>query len=257
MSAAEPTRYRFEGRSGYIVHPARSGASQRWLAIGHTASAAPWADPGIHLHRDSEEYDLLLRGTLRILVAGALLTLRPKEMLMVEPGVPHAIVGGEGSIEHFGLRAPVLDDKAVLGEIPPELPQSVEETARELRGDWGARIPLPAKVNQNRWLVGYGAARFPSAHLVLAYLNLPTVESASAGLGTRHRLHYHTRSWEYYVVLRGRRRLQVGEELVELGSGEILEVPPRVPHTLRGQQDPYEGLTLRVPVLTHSDKVEC
>ena len=249
------TKYTFRGRSGYVV-PHNSDALRELIAIGHTASVAPWTDPDVHMHEGSEEYYVLLQGELWILVAEFLVTLRSREILMVRPQVPHAIVRGEERIEHLGIRVPALSDKRAVGRIPAELPRVGEENERELRCDWGYRIPLEDVRNQNRWLIGLGSARFQSSHLILAYLNFPTAEAANAGIGTRHRLHLHERSWEYDTVLEGTKTLWIEDELVELKAGEILEVPPRVKHTLHGRKTPYKGFTLRVPVAL-DDKVEC
>jgi mannose-6-phosphate isomerase-like protein (cupin superfamily) len=210
----------------------------------------------MHSHEQAEEYYLLVRGELDLLVAGTLVTLKPWEMLMVRPQVPHAVVAGAGLIEHFGIRAPASRDKVDAGEIPQSLPVATQPQDRELRCDWGCRVPLQAARNQNCWLFGFGSARFPSAQLTFAYLSFPTAESANAGIGTRHRLHLHTDSWEYYVVLEGTKTLQVGDELVEIMPGEILEVPSLVKHTLRARLAPYKGVTIRVPGGL-DDKVDC
>jgi mannose-6-phosphate isomerase-like protein (cupin superfamily) len=233
-------KHSFKGHSGYIISPQDTG--QGLVAIGHTALLEPWTDGYVHEHTDSEEYYFLLQGTLNFIVADTRLTLRPQEILMIKPKVPHAITGGTGLIEHFGIRAPALNDKRILGEIPPA--QLLAESGeRELRGEWGCRIPLTPPKYHNCWLIGAGSALFESRHLVLAYLNFPTLEAANAGLGTRHRLHYHQKT------------LQIENELVELRAGDILEVPPLVKHTLHSREAPYEGFTLRVP-LELQDKVE-
>ncbi len=253
---AKFTKYTFQGRSGYIID-ASHGAPHELVAVCHSASVTPWADPAIHLHENSEEYYFLLQGKLHFLVAGTSLTLRPKEILMVKAQVPHAIVGGEGLIEHFGIRAPAPRDKQPTGEIPQELPPVVEERERELRRDWGYRMPLEAARNQNCWLIGVGVARFQSSHLIMAFLNFPTTEAANAGVGTRNRPHLHEKSWEHYAVLKGSKTLLIEDELVKIKAGEILAVSPQVCHTLYNRQAPYEGFTFRVPILGSSDKVEC
>lgn len=97
--------------------------------------------------------------------------------------------------------------------------------------------------------------KFMSTHLCLVYLNFPTTEAANAGLGTRHRLHYHQHSWEYYLVLQGEKVLQIENELVPVTAGEILVVPPGIRHTMHSRQAPFKGMTFRVP-LSVSDKVE-
>jgi mannose-6-phosphate isomerase-like protein (cupin superfamily) len=253
-SIASYTRYTFRERSGYILDPSDAGAAQKLIAIGHTALVTPWADPELHLHQESEEYYFLLQGELWISVAGSQVSVRPQEVLMVRPGVPHAIVRGEGLIEHLGIRAPAANDKQPVGEITSEL-ASMQEDEREVRCDWGCRVPLSAAANCNCWLFGAGTARFQSAHLTMAFLDFPTDEQANAGIGTRHRLHLHQQSWEYYGVLQGTKTLQIEDELVEIKAGEILEVPPQTWHTLYGRQAPYVGFTLRVPV-GWGDKVE-
>jgi len=256
MVKADPekyTLYPFQRHSRYILSPRNT--AHEWVALRHTAHVKPWVDPGLHIHENSEEYYFLLHGELWLLVAGSLLALKAEEILMIRPDVPHAIVGGEGWIEHFGIRAPAPSDKRTVGEIPNGLPPLGEERERELRRDWGYRIPLQDARNHNCWLIGLGAARFHSPHLLLAYLDFPTVEAASAGLGTRHRLHLHRESWEYYAVLQGTKTLLVGDEIVTIEAGQILEVRPQVSHVLYGRQAPFRGFTFRVPILP--DKVEC
>ena len=148
------TRYRFQGHSRYIITPHSTGHG--WVAVRHTAFVTPWVDPDVHTHETSEEYYLLLQGELRFWVAETSLTLRANEILMVRPQVRHAIVSGEGPIEHFGIRAPAPDDRQTVGDIPSELPPVTEEHARELRCDWGYRIPLEDARNRNGWLIGFG-----------------------------------------------------------------------------------------------------
>jgi len=246
------SKYAFLGCSGYILPP---GKSAGLVALGHTASVPPWADPDVHQHEIAEEYFFLRQGILRFWVAGLLLSLRANELLMVRPRIPHAIVGGDGPVEHFGIRAPAPADRQSAGPIPQDLPRLSSEDQRELCQDWGGRASLSERRNQNCWLIGLGETRLRSAHLSLAYLDFPTYEAANAGLGTRHRPHLHQRSWEYYVVLEGTKTLLIEDQQVTLEPGELLEVPPGVKHTLYGRQAPYRGFTFRVPVL--DDKVEC
>jgi mannose-6-phosphate isomerase-like protein (cupin superfamily) len=89
--------------------------------------------------------------------------------------------------------------------------------------------------------------------MCLAYLNFPTEESVAADRHP-HRLHLHRRSREYYTVLKGKRVLQVEDELVEIKAGEILEVAPGAMHVLHSTDTPFKGITFRAPRL--NDKVE-
>lgn len=248
-------RYLFHGRTGGIVDERVEPVSHGLLVLGHTASIPCWSDSHIHFHQHSEEFYLLLQGELHIYVASTCFTLHPRELLMVMPGVHHAVIGGQGRIEHFGFRAPSLSDKQIVGEIPQQVPDA-NESARERSEEWGCQLPLMAAENQNRWLIGWGRVKQRSSHLILAYLNFPTHEQANAGIGTRLRMHYHREAWEYYVALQGRKILQIEDELVAVNAGEILEVPPRVRHNVHSREAPYEGFTIRVPLTDDGDKVE-
>jgi mannose-6-phosphate isomerase-like protein (cupin superfamily) len=246
------TRYVFQGHSGCLIAP--DPAARGFVTVRHSAGVAPWIDKDLHLHRASEEYYLLLRGQLRFHVAGSAVTLMPGEMLMLRPNVPHAIVHGEGLIEHFGFRAPSPDDRESLGPLPADPLPVADDDSREIRREWGYRIPLHDTRNHNCWVVGLGAARFHSPHFLFAWLDFATDAAANAGLGTRHRLHLHRESWEYYVVLNGAKTLQIEDEVVTIRSGQMLEVAPGVKHTLRSRQAPYRGFTFRVPL--RDDKEE-
>jgi mannose-6-phosphate isomerase-like protein (cupin superfamily) len=170
-------------------------------------------------------------------------------------GVTHeAVTGGEGPIEHFVLRMPGLDDRQTAGEITAEFPPVANKARRELKLDWGCRVPLAETRFQNCWLFGVGQARFHSDYMCLAYLNLPTDESAGASQRDYpHQLHLHQKSWEYYTVLRGSKVLRVEDQCVEINAGETLEVPPGTKHVLQAIRTPFEGFTFRVPRLP--DKV--
>jgi len=246
------TRYAFQDFSGYLVSP--DNTTHELVAVRHSALVTPWADFDLHAHQLSEEYYLLLHGQLWFCVANEIVTLKPNEMLMVKPKVPHAIAHGEGLIEHFGFRAPLSNDRQSLGPLPDHLPSTTDDEPRELRREWGYRIPLHDAHNHNCWVIGLDAARFQSPHFLFAYLDFPTHEAANADLGTRHRLHLHRESWEYYVALSGTRTLQIEDEEVILQPGEMLEVSPGVKHTLSHRQAPYRGFTFRVPL--RDDKEE-
>ena len=250
------TKYVFQDRSGGIVDPRVTPVPHSLFGIGHTAFLPPWSDPCLHLHQECEEFYLLRHGEMQLSVAGDFVDLRPNELLIILPQVPHAVMGGHGKIEYFGFRAPYLDDKKIVGELPPKFPDLPVQTERELKAEWGRRTPLTAPENQNCWLIGWGAAKYPSTHLILAYLNFRTFEAANAGIGTRLRMHYHRESWEYYFALQGRKVLQIENELVSVDEGETVEVPPRVRHNVYRREAPYEGFTIRVPSMSENDKVE-
>lgn len=245
-------RFTFRDFTGYLLNP--GNAQHDYLTICHSASVPPWNDMDVHMHEESEEYFLLLQGAFVLMVNDSLLSLQPGEIMMIKPKMPHAIVHGSGLIEHFGFRAPAVDDRRSLGLLTSEFPNYVDAGAREIRSEWGYRVPLYEPINKNCWSIGYGDARFPSSHFSLAFLDFPTHQEANAGIGSRHRVHLHQESWEYYVVLEGSKTLQIEGQEVSVAPGEMLEVPPGVRHTLLGRLAPYVGFTFRVPL--RNDKVE-
>lgn len=85
------SRYRFLGDTGYILPPGKCGNGL--IALGHTASVPPWADPDLHWHGTAEEYFFLRQGELLFWIAGLSLSLRANELLVVRPEIPHAVVG--------------------------------------------------------------------------------------------------------------------------------------------------------------------
>ncbi|MEO3783769.1 cupin domain-containing protein [Actinocorallia sp. B10E7] len=56
--------------------------------------------------------------------------------------------------------------------------------------------------------------------------NRATLEKGSPGAPA----HFHTKASEMFFVLDGAMRFLVGEEVVTLGEGDFLTVPPNVPH---------------------------
>lgn len=247
------SRYTFQGYTGYIVAPWIPGVGHQHATIRHSAGVTPWTDRDTHLHTDSEEYYFVFQGELRLLVDGTVLTLKPYEVLMVKPGVTHAVVGGTGPIEHFVLRMPAAEDRQTVGGIAVDVPIVADGGERTLRAQWGCRVPLAEAQYQNCWLFGVDQARFHSDVMSLAYVHFDTMESLSMDRHP-HRLHLHRASWEYYTVLRGTRMLCIEDELVQVRAGEVLEVPPQIKHVLHGTETPFEGVEFRVPRL--NDKVE-
>ena len=238
----EISKYEFQKVTGHIVrHP------QSLISIGHTALVSPWNDPNIHKHNTSEEYYFLWKGQLNLAINDFQITLQPREILMVKPETPHAVIGGKSRIEYFGIRAPALHDKQVVGELKTDVPLLCENE-RLISGEWGFRVPLDVPNHKNCWLFGAGSALYESQHLVMAYLDFPTQEAANAGIGTRHQLHLHQKSWEYYTVLKGEKTLLIDNVQTHIHAGEMLAVPPNVKHTLYNRQAPYQGFTIRVPV---------
>lgn len=62
-------------------------------------------------------------------------------------------------------------------------------------------------------------------------------------------LHLHREQDDTFYVLEGTLTVQVGEELVDLGPGGFLSVPPGVPHTFDNLRDggPVRGINVMTP----------
>ncbi len=78
-------KYTFRDYTGYIIAPWTSSVGHDVVTIRHGAAVPPWRDRDIHLHTDSEEYYFLVQGELQVLVPHGMLTVKPREVLMIEP----------------------------------------------------------------------------------------------------------------------------------------------------------------------------
>lgn len=248
-------KYSFAGQSGYVLAPGLPGGDHQQVSIRHSSLVEPWKDGEVHLHEHSEEFYLLLQGILWILVDQDLILLEPNQILQVGEKIPHAVMYGEGKIEHFVIRTPAIDDRKSCGPIPEKFASRLESGGREIHAEWGTRVSIDKEVNRECWLFGYGQARFTAKHLCLAFMRYPTQELASQYNNSyRHSLHAHQGSWEYYTVLKGAKTLRVEDEMVTVHAGEILEVPPKTRHVFQAVSAPFEGFTFRTPLL--DDKVD-
>jgi mannose-6-phosphate isomerase-like protein (cupin superfamily) len=236
-------KYRFQGRSGYLIHPAL-GSAHTHLALGHTAGLDPWRDEGLHVHHTAEEGFLLLAGRLDFAVAGCLITLLPDEFLLIRPGVPHAIIGGQGKIEHVGIRAPAVDDKQARGPLPLNLKLAHEEN-RLVGEEWGRRIPLLQPQHQKHMFAGAGKEIYTSPHLSLGYFHIPSAEVADFYLQPYQGIPQEL--WTYYLVFQGSQTLQVEDELTTIRAGELLEAPPPIQPIPHHIDVPCRGVTISVP----------
>jgi mannose-6-phosphate isomerase-like protein (cupin superfamily) len=233
----------FRDHSGYLVNPAPSEAGA--VGLGHTARRPAWSDPAIHIHELSEELYLLIVGELSFVIGSQVLSLRGGELLLVRPQVPHAIIGGRGPIEHFGIRAPAPPDKRPVDALPSLAGPAVEEQQRELVRDWGFRAVVGAAGSHNAWLVGAPPAPFASERLSLAVLDLPDVSEwreVARRLGERR-----DDEWEYHIVLAGGVALASGVGPVACEAGELIEVAPGVRCGEPTWGTPYRGIAVRVP----------
>ncbi len=81
------------------------------LQIRWTDSDTPWTDPGPHLHRDSDEVYIVLKGSIVLDIDGEQVTVAAGEVCFVPAGVYHAVVAVETPIQDFVIRSPAGQDK--------------------------------------------------------------------------------------------------------------------------------------------------
>lgn len=66
-------------------------------------------------------------------------------------------------------------------------------------------------------------------------------------------MHYHERSKEIYIILKGGLTFKVGDESVHVEANRMLVVEEGVPHDIEDFQLPIEFITIRAPAV--DDKV--
>lgn len=94
-----------------VSHSAGSSRQSSFIQFGYNVVDEPWRDDHEHLHTSSEEWYFVLRGKIRMEVRGTIVEVGPREILGVRANVPHRVIGGEGPIEQFSVRAPSIEDK--------------------------------------------------------------------------------------------------------------------------------------------------
>ena len=62
-------------------------------------------------------------------------------------------------------------------------------------------------------------------------------------------MHYHERSMEIYIILKGGLTFKISDESVQVKSGQMLVVGERVPHDIEDSDLPIEFITIRAPAV--------
>lgn len=99
------------------------------------------------------------------------------------------------------------------------------------------------RANGHKWVFGpyrLEGAETHSSAIEIGYINLDEVEKTD-------RLHFHTRTEEYYVVMSGHMEIRVGESVVEVSEGQILLVRPSIPHLILEVRPGTRILLIKAP----------
>lgn len=87
--------------------PKSSSAYSKWVQIGYTNTTSKVTEKSkLHSHRRSDEYYLVIRGTLRIRVEDRTYSLGPMHVLRVPERVPHMALDYTVPLTYFVMRTP-------------------------------------------------------------------------------------------------------------------------------------------------------
>jgi mannose-6-phosphate isomerase-like protein (cupin superfamily) len=76
--------------------------------------------------------------------------------------------------------------------------------------------------------------------------------------GTSTAAHYHIQTEEIYYILQGRGRMQIGDDVREVGPGDAMAIPPGAVHTIANISDvELRLLCCCAPAYEHEDTVLC
>ena len=231
------------------------------LQLGRTNYLYPWKDPKMHYHTQSIEIYLVLHGELWIIVDKIAVKLKEKSILLVHPGIFHAVIGGKGLIQHYGMKIPSKGDEKVIKENNDDYEKIIgfitksgfnQSPYRQLDPSKGFIADLEEEGNINRWLIGLWDVKYETEKFCFAYINFKTIEEEKANNHPDH-LHYHSKSTEWYFTFKKSQEILVNDKIVKVPEDYLLKIPKGVPHKQSSMSFPFEGATIRTPIL--DDKV--
>jgi mannose-6-phosphate isomerase-like protein (cupin superfamily) len=228
-------------RRGYFMGatlPASDPAYSKWIDIGFNRSEQAWRDPSAHLHTDSEEYFIVLKGRIDLEVNQVPIPVMPGWMVGVRGRVPHRITGVETPIENFILRVPGGGRDKVL--LYPQTSATLID-----RPDGGI-IRLDLHQPHDDYLLG--ACLPPAQETYSSHLDFTCGWDVNPLLEWRgEKLHYHRLREEYYIVLKGRLDFEINGARLSLSPWQILGVRPGTIHKVTGGKGLVDILFVRVP----------
>jgi GNAT superfamily N-acetyltransferase len=141
----------------------RSSTLQVWY--NHTN--LNWAGAGepLHFHSRSDKCFIVLRGRLEVRLEDATHTIDAGEYCCFPAGQLHAIAAIHLPVQTLMLRAPSVDDKVILGDVPVAV-----EVWTLAHPRWPALQALIDNEGQANW-VAFGAEWHQSSHVLAVSLN--------------------------------------------------------------------------------------
>lgn len=249
--------YNLQSKGGWLLSPKHHDEYHSALIqFDRTNFLDAWFDSTVHYHTISIELYLVMHGEMWLQIGDSYLALKEGNLLLVQPGVPHAVVGSKGPIQFFGFKIPcITDEKIVVRELTEEetnkKPQFINCKDLDIKNGFVAN--LSQKEYQNYWIFGFGIAKYLVEEFSLAYMIFEN-EKEDSSLENYNDFHFHKTSEEWYFTFRGLQEFQTDEEKVLVPEGHLLRIGTGVPHKINHRQYPFEGMVLRAP-LTRDDKV--
>ncbi|NVM38379.1 MAG: cupin domain-containing protein [Candidatus Lokiarchaeota archaeon] len=218
----------------------------------------PWEDKSSHYHSKSQEIFILLEGELWMLLNDKPFTMPRRSLLLVQPGVPHMVIGGKQKIRHIVLKVPHQEDKWIQTNKNTnynniKIKMTENHFKREIDFLTGFFADLNEKKNQNNWLLGYGEAIYQTKRLCLAYMDFQCEQDYIEN-NHNETYHYHNVTTEWYLTIKGYQILLIDNNRITISPGYLLRIPEKTPHLLLSYSYPFEGITLRTPAIPN-DKI--
>lgn len=94
--------------------PSDVGWQSDELQIWFNNTSEPWADPGSHVHDNSDEIFIVLEGSLLVEVGGEERFIRAGEFCCFRKGTSHSVISVTTPVKTFMVRAPSIDDKRYI-----------------------------------------------------------------------------------------------------------------------------------------------
>ena len=250
------TLYELDNKQGWILSSFKEQDDINYsplLQFGRTNFCEPWQDPNFHSHTISLEIYLLIEGELWYIVNDIPIIMKGRSLLLVQPGVSHSIIGGKGKIQHFGMKIPHQKDEKIIDTKQRDISNFLElmengNIQSSLDPKFGFNINLNKKNNQNMWQLGIGQAIYYTEELCLAYVNFQSEEEWNA-VDHKEAYHFHEKSVEWYLTLIGKQEFLVADEIITATAGTLLRIHQRVPHKVVSRDYPFEGVTMRTPIV--------
>lgn len=97
--------------------PDDAGFQSDRIQVWYNNATEGWVDPIPHLHLESDECFIVLRGEVVVDVEGQRVTVGPREYCCFPRGVYHAVVEVHPPVESLMIRAPSKDDKIYQSDL--------------------------------------------------------------------------------------------------------------------------------------------